>query len=129
MFVNGDLGFAIERAVTVVIISCPHALGLAIPLVTAMSTGIGAKQGLLIRNRAAFENARKTDAVIFDKTGTLTVGQFGVTDVVAIEVSESELLEIAYAVESNSEHPIAQGIVREGKNVASHSNRSQIIRM
>lgn len=115
MFVNGDLGFAIERAVTVVIISCPHALGLAIPLVTAMSTGIGAKQGLLIRNRAAFENARKTDAVIFDKTGTLTVGQFGVTDVVAIEVSESELLEIAYAVESNSEHPIAQGIVREGK--------------
>jgi Cu2+-exporting ATPase len=114
MLVNGDLGFAMERAVTVVIISCPHALGLAIPLVTAMSTSIGAKQGLLIRNRAAFENARKTNAVIFDKTGTLTEGQFGVTDVVSIGVSEAELLEMAYAIESNSEHPIAQGIVKEG---------------
>jgi len=72
MIIKGDLGFAMERAVTVVIISCPHALGLAIPLVTAMSTGIGAKQGLLVRNRAAFENARKTNVVIFDKTGTLT---------------------------------------------------------
>ncbi len=115
MIVNGDLGFAMERAVTVVIISCPHALGLAIPLVTAMSTGIGAKQGLLIRNRAAFENARKTNAVIFDKTGTLTEGQFGITDISTIGISEAELFEIVYAIESNSEHPIAKGIVREGK--------------
>lgn len=115
MVARGDLGFAMERAVTVVIISCPHALGLAIPLVTAMSTGIGAKQGLLIRNRVAFENARKTNAVIFDKTGTLTEGQFGVTDISAIGISEEELFEIAYAVESNSEHPIAKGIVKEGK--------------
>ncbi|MDW7672888.1 MAG: HAD family hydrolase, partial [Bacillota bacterium] len=115
MIIQGDLGFAMERAVTVVIISCPHALGLAIPLVTAMSTGIGAKQGLLIRNRAAFENARKTNAVIFDKTGTLTEGQFGVTDITAIDISETELFEIVYAIESNSEHPIARGIVREGK--------------
>lgn len=115
MTVTGDPGFALERAVTVVIISCPHALGLAIPLVTAMSTGIGAKQGLLIRNRVAFENARKINAVIFDKTGTLTEGQFGVTDITAIAISEDELLEIAYAVEANSEHPIAQGIVKEGK--------------
>lgn len=115
MIMTGDPGFAMERAVTVVIISCPHALGLAIPLVTAMSTGIGAKQGLLIRNRAAFENARKINAVIFDKTGTLTEGQFGVTDITAIEMSENELMQIAYAIESNSEHPIAQGIVKEGK--------------
>ncbi|HHU13360.1 MAG TPA: cadmium-translocating P-type ATPase [Clostridiaceae bacterium] len=115
MISNGDPGFAMERAVTVVIISCPHALGLAIPLVTAMSTGIGAKQGLLIRSRAAFENARKIDTVIFDKTGTLTEGQFGVMDITAIGISENELLEIAYALESNSEHPIAQGIVKEGK--------------
>ena len=114
MIVNGDLGFAMERAVTVVIISCPHALGLAIPLVTAMSTGIGAKQGLLIRNLAAFENARKTNIVIFDKTGTLREGQFGVTDVIANGVTEEELMEIAYAIESNSEHPIAQGVVNEG---------------
>lgn len=115
IIITGDLGFAMERAVTVVIISCPHALGLAIPLVTAMSTGIGAKQGLLIRNRAAFENARRINAVIFDKTGTLTEGQFGVTDITAIGISEDELFEIVYAIESNSEHPIAQGIVREGK--------------
>ena len=115
MIVNRDLGFAMERAVTVVIISCPHALGLAIPLVTAMSTGIGAKQGLLIRNRAAFEYARKTNVVIFDKTGTLTKGQFGVTDIFAIGISEDELFEIVYSIESNSEHPIAQGIVNEGK--------------
>jgi Cu2+-exporting ATPase len=115
MIIKGDLGFAMARAVTVVIISCPHALGLAIPLVTAMSTGIGAKQGLLIRNRAAFENARKTNVVIFDKTGTLTEGQFGVTDISAIGISEDELLTIDFAVEANSEHPIAKGIVREAK--------------
>lgn len=115
LLASGDLGFAMERAVTVVIISCPHALGLAIPLVTAMSTGIGAKRGLLIRNRAAFESARKINAVIFDKTGTLTEGQFGVTDIIAIGISETELLEKVYAIESNSEHPIAKGIVQEGK--------------
>ena len=115
MIISGDLGLAMERAVTVVIISCPHALGLAIPLVTAISTGMGAKQGLLIRNRAAFENARKIDTVIFDKTGTLTEGQFGVTDITAAGVSEDELFAIVYAVESNSEHPIAKGIVKEGK--------------
>jgi len=115
MIIKGELGFAMERAVTVVIISCPHALGLAIPLVTAMSTGIGAKQGLLIRNRAAFENARKTNVVIFDKTGTLTEGQFEVTDITAVDISEDELLALDFAVESNSDHPIAKGIVREAK--------------
>jgi len=115
MIISGDLGLAMERAVTVVIISCPHALGLAIPLVTAISTGMGAKQGLLIRNRAAFENARKIDTVIFDKTGTLTEGQFGVTDITTTGVSEDELFAIVYAVEFNSEHPIAKGIVKEGK--------------
>ncbi len=115
MFIKGDLGFAMERAVTVIIISCPHALGLAIPLVTAISTGIGAKKGLLIRNRAAFENARKINVVIFDKTGTLTEGQFGVTDISAIGISEDELLAIDYAIEFNSEHPIAKGIVKEAK--------------
>ena len=114
MMIQGDLGFAMERAVTVVIISCPHALGLAIPLVTAMSTGIGAKRGLLIRNRAAFENARLTDAVIFDKTGTLTEGQFGVSDISTDGISEDDLMELVFAVESNSEHPIARGIVQEG---------------
>jgi Cu2+-exporting ATPase len=110
-----DISFAIERAVTVIIISCPHALGLATPLVTAVSTSIGAKKGLLIRNRGAFESARKLNSVVFDKTGTLTEGEFGITDLIAIDRSEEDLLAIAYSVESNSEHPIAKGIVKEGK--------------
>lgn len=115
MLIGVDINFAIERAVTVIIISCPHALGLAIPLVTAVSTSIGAKKGLLIRDRVAFENARNINSVVFDKTGTLTQGEFGITDIKELNISQEELLSIAYSVESNSEHPIAKGIVKEGK--------------
>ncbi len=115
MLLGKGVAFSIERAVTVIIISCPHALGLATPLVTAVSTSIGAKNGLLIRNRNAFENARKVNSVVFDKTGTLTEGAFGITDIRAIDKTEDELLAIAYSVESNSEHPIAKGIVKEGQ--------------
>lgn len=110
-----DLSFAVERAVTVIIISCPHALGLATPLVTAVSTSIGAKKGLLIRNRVAFEEARNLDAIVFDKTGTLTEGAFGITDILETGVDKNTLLNIVYSIESNSEHPIAKGIVKEGK--------------
>ncbi|WP_414733946.1 copper-translocating P-type ATPase [Acetobacterium carbinolicum] len=117
MFIAQDLNFAVTRAVTVIVISCPHALGLAVPLVTAVSTSIGAQKGLLIRDRVAFENARKVNTVVFDKTGTLTEGTFGITDIKAIGISEEELLLLAYSVESNSEHPIAQGIVNEGKKL------------
>ncbi|MBI4856319.1 MAG: cadmium-translocating P-type ATPase [Acetobacterium woodii] len=117
MIISQDLNFAVTRAVTVIVISCPHALGLAVPLVTAVSTSIGAQKGLLIRDRAAFENARKLNAVVFDKTGTLTEGAFGITDIEAIGVSREELLLLAYSVESNSEHPIALGIVNEGKKL------------
>lgn len=113
--ISKDLNFAIERAVTVMIISCPHALGLAIPLVTAVSTSIGANRGLLIRDRAAFENARKINSIVFDKTGTLTEGEFGITDIHEVSVTKEELLTLAYSVELNSEHPIAKGIVNEGK--------------
>ncbi|NDL68723.1 copper-translocating P-type ATPase [Anaerotalea alkaliphila] len=115
MLLGAGLDFAVERAVTVIIIACPHALGLATPLVTAVSTSIGAKRGLLIRNRAAFENARRIDSLVFDKTGTLTKGEFGVTDVHGVGTSEEDLLTLAYSVELNSEHPIAHGIVGEGK--------------
>jgi Cu2+-exporting ATPase len=96
------------------VIACPHALGLAIPLVVAVSTALSAKQGLLIRNRAAFEIARNIQAVIFDKTGTLTEGKFGVTDVLKLstDYDEKDLVRYAGSVEANSEHPIAQGIVR-----------------
>jgi P-type Cu2+ transporter len=108
-----DFAYALERTVTVMVIACPHALGLAIPLVVAVSTGLAAGNGLLIRNRTAFESARRLDAIIFDKTGTLTEGRFGVTDtlVLADSFSEDDVQRLAAAVEANSEHPIARGIV------------------
>ncbi|MFW6160870.1 MAG: heavy metal translocating P-type ATPase, partial [Acidobacteriota bacterium] len=111
--------FALERTVTVMVITCPHALGLAVPLVVAASTAISARRGLLIRNRSAFETARNLGAVVFDKTGTLTQGKFGVTDTIVFnnELSESELLAYAAAVEQNSEHPIAKGIVEAAEKI------------
>ncbi|MBN1473502.1 MAG: copper-translocating P-type ATPase [Syntrophaceae bacterium] len=114
---NKEFAFSLERAVTVMVIACPHALGLAVPLVVAVSTSIAAVNGLLIRNRAAFENARKIKAVIFDKTGTLTQGKFGVTDVLifADGLEREELLMYASSVEMHSEHPIAKGIVAAAK--------------
>jgi Cu2+-exporting ATPase len=108
--------FALERMVTVMVITCPHALGLAVPLVVAVSTAIGAQHGLLIRDRNRFEMARSLDAVVFDKTGTLTEGRFAVSDVVVLsEVDEDELLRLAAGVESQSEHPIGRGVVREAE--------------
>jgi len=112
-----DFAFALERTVTVMVITCPHALGLAVPLVVAVSTAISARNGLLIRNRTAFEAARKIQAIIFDKTGTLTEGKFGVTDTVLLDgkLNENELLAYAASVEAHSEHPIAQGVVNSAK--------------
>src|SRR3989442_5993972 len=108
-----EFSFALERMVTVMVITCPHALGLAVPLVVAVSTALSARSGLLIRDRSAFERARKLDAVVFDKTGTLTEGRFRVTDIVPPPGrSERERLLLAPALESRSEHPIAAGIVR-----------------
>src|SRR5438094_254696 len=108
-----EFSFALERMVTVMVITCPHALGLAVPLVVSVSTALSARNGLLIRDRSAFERARELDAVVFDKTGTLTEGRFGVTDVVPLAGrSEREVLRLAAALESRSEHPIALGIVR-----------------
>ncbi|WP_251129296.1 heavy metal translocating P-type ATPase [Exiguobacterium sp. ERU653] len=109
-----SVGTAVERMVTVMVISCPHALGLATPLVVAVSTALSAKQGLLIRNRTQFEEARRLDAVIFDKTGTLTEGNFGVTDVQASSsYTEEDVLQLAGSVERESQHPLAQGVLRE----------------
>ncbi len=119
--VGFELSFAMERMVTVMVMACPHALGLAVPLVAAVSTAISAKQGLLIRNRTSFEQARKIQAVIFDKTGTLTQGKFGVTDTVVFkdDYSQEEILNYAAAVESRSEHPIARGITGAVQEVGS----------
>src|SRR5699024_1740468 len=108
---------AIERMVTVMVITCPHALGLAAPLVVAVSTSLSAEKGLLIRNRANFELARKVDTVVFDKSGTLTEGKIGVTDMIPTDdMEEEQLLSWIASVEQHSEHPIANGIVNEARN-------------
>ena len=111
--------FALERTVTVMVITCPHALGLAVPLVVAVSTSLAARNGFLIRNRTAFEQARSLDAIIFDKTGTLTEGEFGVTDVALFNnrYEKDELLKIAASVEQNSEHPLAKGILNAADEI------------
>jgi len=113
-FIGGQTTvFSLTLAVTVLVIACPHALGLAIPVVTTISTTLGARNGMLIRNAEATETARRLDVVVFDKTGTLTRGEFGVTDVVSLaDWDEDTLLRRVAAVEINSEHVIAQGIVR-----------------
>jgi Cu2+-exporting ATPase len=115
-----DLAFSIERMVTVIVICCPHALGLAVPLVVAKSTALSAKHGLLIKNRTAFENSRKITTLVFDKTGTLTVGKFEVSKIISLTVglSENELLKYAAALEQNSEHPIATGIIQKAKDLS-----------
>ena len=119
-FDGKELAFAIERMVTVIVICCPHALGLAVPLVVAKSTALSAQNGLLIKNRTAFENSRKVTTIVFDKTGTLTVGKFEVSKVVPLQpnISENELLRLTSALEQNSEHPIATGIMQKAKGLS-----------
>ena len=121
-----SLAFAMERMVTVIVICCPHALGLAVPLVVAKSTALSAKNGLLIKNRTAFENARKITTIVFDKTGTLTVGKFEVSKIVplsfgeglGVTLTENEIIRMAAALEQKSEHPIATGILQKAKDLS-----------
>jgi Cu2+-exporting ATPase len=115
-----DLAFCIERMVTVIVICCPHALGLAVPLVVAKSTALSAKNGLLIKNRTAFENSRKITTLVFDKTGTLTVGKFEVSKIVSLKegFTENDLVRLAASLEQNSEHPIATGIIQKAKELS-----------
>jgi Cu2+-exporting ATPase len=109
----GDPAFAVERMVTVLVIACPHALGLAVPLVIAISTTLGAHAGLLVRDRRGLEEARNLNAVVFDKTGTLTLGEMRVVDVaVADGTSADDALRLAAAIERDSEHPIARAVVK-----------------
>lgn len=117
LLLGQGLGFAIERAATVMVIACPHALGLAVPLVVAVSTALAAQSGLLIRERQAFERAKDVQAVVFDKTGTLTEGRFGVTDLLPLGAIADplEVLRLTASLEANSEHPIARGIVRSAE--------------
>ena len=116
LILGKEFVFALERMVTVMVITCPHALGLAIPLVIAVITALAAQGGLLIRNRTAFENARHLQTIVFDKTGTLTKGEFGVSDIISLgDWSEDDLLSKVASVELNSEHTIAKGIVKNAK--------------
>jgi Cu2+-exporting ATPase len=117
LLLGAELAFALERMVTVMVISCPHALGLAVPLVVAISTASSAHNGLLIRNRTAFENSRRITTILFDKTGTLTEGAHQVARVVSFEQAwpEKELIRLAAGVEQNSEHYISQGILKKAK--------------
>ena len=110
---NQTIVFALERMVTVIVICCPHALGLAVPLVVAISTSLSAKNGLLIKNRTAFENSRKITTMIFDKTGTLTIGKFLVVEYGSYseKITKEAIIQYAAALEQKSEHPIATGIV------------------
>ena len=111
----GDIGEAVIRTVTVLVIACPHALGLAIPLVVSISTSLAARTGILVRDRAALERMRTIDAVLFDKTGTLTKGEHAVTGVAGVDLDEAEVLRLAGGVESDSEHPLAKAIVAAAK--------------
>jgi Cu2+-exporting ATPase len=123
-----DFAFSLERTVTVMVITCPHALGLAIPLVVAVSTATSAANGLLVRNRAAFERARNLQAIVFDKTGTLTEGRFGVSDILVFDQEKSEdvILTLAASVEAESEHPIARGISASAKKTLPVTDFSSI---
>jgi P-type Cu2+ transporter len=113
---SSDPAFAIQRFVTVLVIACPHALGLAIPLVIAISTTLAARSGLLVRNRRGLEEARNLNVVVFDKTGTLTTGAFGVVELATVDgITPEEALRLAAAVEADSEHSIAQGLIRTAK--------------
>ena len=127
LIMPSDPNFVLERVVTVLVIACPHALGLAIPLVAQISTSLGARRGILVRSRAALEDARLVSVVLFDKTGTLTTGRQGVESVVATgRASEDEVLKLAAAVEGRSEHPVARAIVDEA--AARKLQRSRVTR-
>ena len=119
-FSDQSASFILERVVTVLVIACPHALGLAVPLVTAISTTLAAKNGLLVRERMALESARNIDVVLFDKTGTLTKGEQGVVDIVTDGAKVNDVLALAASVELESEHPIARAIVTFAKSKKLH---------
>ncbi len=118
--------FALTLAITVVVIACPHALGLAIPTVTSISTTLGAKNGMLVKDANALEQAKNIDIIVFDKTGTLTKGEFGVTDIINTgDWSETKLMTTVAAIESNSEHTIARGIVAKAREETTETKKAE----
>lgn len=122
----GNVDAAIERTVTVLVIACPHALGLAIPLTIAVSTAVSARAGILVKSRLALERMRTVDTVLFDKTGTLTLGEHRVTDLATHGIGEKQLLKIASAVEAESEHPLARAIVSKAKEMDARGKATRV---
>ena len=122
----GNVDAAIERTVTVLVIACPHALGLAIPLTIAVSTAVSARAGILVKSRLALERMRTVNTVMFDKTGTLTLGEHQVTDLATQGISEKQLLKIASAVEAESEHPLARAIVAKAEEMGVRGKATRI---
>lgn len=119
LYMGFEFAFALERMVTVMVISCPHALGLAVPLVVAISTSVSASKGLLIRNRTAFENSRNITTIVFDKTGTLTKGSHELVRIVVLDktYNENEILRLASGIEQHSEHHISKGVIKKAKEL------------
>ena len=121
LLVPANPAFAVERMVTVLVIACPHALGLAVPLVIAISTTLGARSGLLVRDRRGLEEARNLDSVVFDKTGTLTLGEHRVADIATVDgITSDDALRLAAAVERDSEHPIGRAILKSAEERGLH---------
>lgn len=118
LFAQAGFGFALERLVAVLVIACPHALGLAVPLVASISTTLAARHGFLVKQRLALEAARSIDVVLFDKTGTLTKGEYGVTNIWPVKASEKELLQVAASVDIHSEHFISKAIVKKAEDAS-----------
>lgn len=116
LFARAEFGFALERLVAVLVIACPHALGLAVPLVASISTTLAASHGFLVKQRLALEAARNIDVVLFDKTGTLTKGEYGITNIWPVKTTEKELLQIAASVDMHSEHFISKAIVKKAES-------------
>jgi Cu2+-exporting ATPase len=126
LLAGADAAFAVERLVTTLVIACPHALGLAIPLVIAISTTLGARNGLLVRDRRGLEESRSLSTVVFDKTGTLTRGEVGVVGITTADgLNEADALRLAAAVERDSEHTVAEGIVRSARERGLHVSQAE----
>ncbi|HEY5652674.1 MAG TPA: heavy metal translocating P-type ATPase, partial [Acidimicrobiia bacterium] len=125
----GKVDEAVVRSVAVLVIACPHALGLAIPLVTSISTSLAARNGILVKDRLALERMRTVDVVLFDKTGTLTKGRHTVTGVISVDGDEDRIVRTAAAVESDSEHPLARAIVRAGSELGDVPSASSFTAM
>jgi Cu2+-exporting ATPase len=130
LILGEGFAFAMERGVTVMVTACPHALGLAIPLVVSVSTSLAANLGLLVRDRQAFETSKDISAVVFDKTGTLTEGRFGVTDILPLaNVSEDRIIELASSLESRAEHPIAKALEKEAEKRGLQIHPTELFRL